>query len=109
MEFRAEIALDGFKYLAKLNSESGPNQVVTWQQGPKTPTAPPEERPPNIILILADDLGWNDVSTNGGGAGNGIVRTPNIDRLAAEGVNFTTHLKSLSTPSIDLPWKLSVS
>ena len=87
---RAEIVLSGFKYLAELNSESGPNQVVTWQQGPKTPTSAPEERPPNIILILADDLGWNDVSTNGGGAGNGIVRTPNIDRLAAEGVNFTT-------------------
>lgn len=34
-------------------------------------------------------MGWNDVSTNGGGAGKGTVATPNIDRIAAEGVNFT--------------------
>lgn len=42
-------------------------------------------RPPNIILMLADDLGYGDV----GFMGATKVRTPNIDRLAGEGVHFT--------------------
>jgi len=42
-------------------------------------------RPPNIIFIMADDLGWNGV----GCQGNQDVSTPNIDRLAAEGMRFT--------------------
>jgi arylsulfatase A-like enzyme len=46
------------------------------------------ERPPNIVLILADDLGWNDLTFGGGGVADGTVPTPNIDSLAAEGVNF---------------------
>ena len=43
------------------------------------------ERRPNIVLILADDLTWRDM----GCYGNGEVRTPNIDRLAAQGMKFT--------------------
>jgi arylsulfatase A len=40
---------------------------------------------PNVVFILIDDLGWADVGCNGVAA----HRTPNIDRLAAEGVRFT--------------------
>ncbi len=40
--------------------------------------------PPNILLILADDLGYHDVSFNGATE----IRTPHIDRLAKEGVVF---------------------
>lgn len=40
---------------------------------------------PNVVLIVADDLGWHDLSSYG----NQNVRTPNIDRLATEGVRFT--------------------
>ncbi|MBL8292837.1 MAG: sulfatase-like hydrolase/transferase [Bryobacterales bacterium] len=40
---------------------------------------------PNILLVLADDLGYGDLSCNG----NRIVRTPNLDRFAGEGVRFT--------------------
>ncbi len=39
----------------------------------------------NIVFILADDLGWSDL----GCYGNRIHETPNIDRLAGEGVRFT--------------------
>jgi arylsulfatase A-like enzyme len=63
-----------------------PNRAIAWQQGPAA--APEGERPPNIILIVADDLGYNDISLNGGGVA-GIVQTPNIDALAREGVHFT--------------------
>jgi arylsulfatase A len=42
-------------------------------------------QPPNVIFILADDLGYGDV----GCFGQKLIRTPNIDRLAAEGMRFT--------------------
>ena len=38
---------------------------------------------PNILLLLADDLGWGDIGLHGG-----IARTPNIDRLAFEGIEL---------------------
>ena len=46
------------------------------------PAAP---RPPNIVLILADDLGYGEI----GAYGQRRIRTPRIDRLAAEGMRFT--------------------
>lgn len=48
---------------------------------------------PNIIVIIADDLGWGDVSCNG----TSDVPTPNIDRLVAEGLRFTSGYCSAST------------
>lgn len=62
----------------------GPNRPVVWQPGPASPAAAAADRPPNVIVILADDLGFNDVSLNGG-LGEGSVRTPNIDGLAQAG------------------------
>ena len=44
-----------------------------------------EVRPPNIVFFLVDDLGWSDV----GCFGSSFYETPNIDRLATEGVKFT--------------------
>ncbi|MDE2849746.1 MAG: arylsulfatase [Acidobacteriota bacterium] len=45
------------------------------------PAPPPEPRLPHIVLIVPDDLGRHDVSFHGG-----EIATPNIDRIAAEGV-----------------------
>ena len=42
---------------------------------------------PNIIYILADDLGWGDLSCYG----QKTLKTPNLDRLAKEGMRFTRH------------------
>lgn len=60
------------------------NQPVNWMQGPANSTVPASQRPPNIILILADDLGYNDITANGGGVAGGAVPTPNIDALGSE-------------------------
>ena len=64
------------------------NVPIQWQQGPATRSLPPAERPPNVILILADDMGFNDLSLYNGGAADGSLMTPNIDALAHEGVVF---------------------
>ena len=69
--------------------EVASNRVINWQQGPKTADMPAFKRPPNIVFILADDLGYNDISTFGGGVAGGAVKTPNIDRLARQGAIFT--------------------
>lgn len=44
-------------------------------------------RKPNVVFILADDLGYGDV----GPFGQKLIRTPNLDRLAAEGMRLTQH------------------
>ena len=88
--FRVEIVLTSVSTVIRTLRDIGPPRDIAWQRGPEVATTPPTERPPNVVLILADDMGWNDVSTNGGGAGGGTVKTPNIDSLAREGVNFTT-------------------
>src|SRR6202030_2425960 len=66
-----------------------PNHPVQWQMGPTTAATPASQRPPNIILILADDLGYNDISLNGGGVAGGAVPTPNINSIAHDGLVFT--------------------
>lgn len=55
------------------------------------------DRPPNIIVILADDLGYGDLGCDGGT----IIRTPNLDRMAADGVRFSDFYASANvcTPS----------
>lgn len=65
------------------------HQPVNWQQGPSESLVSAEERPPNVVFILLDDLGINDLTTFGGGVAGGRVPTPNIDRLAADGALFT--------------------
>lgn len=61
---------------------------VAWQDGPVMPDQPPSQRPPNVIVILADDLGFNDVTAYGGGLAAIGAPTPAIDSLARDGVRF---------------------
>ncbi|MGC9354432.1 MAG: sulfatase-like hydrolase/transferase [Mariniphaga sp.] len=42
---------------------------------------------PNVVLIIADDVSWNDI----GCYGNDVVKSPHIDRLAETGAVFTNH------------------
>ncbi|HTY89388.1 MAG TPA: arylsulfatase [Candidatus Acidoferrum sp.] len=51
---------------------------------------------PNIVYIVADDLGWKDVGFNG----CADIKTPNLDRLAAEGVKLTQfYVQPMCTPT----------
>ena len=63
------------------------NIPTTWSLGPQEVLDVSETRP-NIILILADDMGYNDISLHNGGAGDGSLQTPHIDSLAEDGVWF---------------------
>jgi arylsulfatase A len=59
--------------------------------------------PPNIIIILADDLGYGSVGCYG--ANPDLIRTPNIDRLAREGMRFTN---AYSTGSVCSPTRYAI-
>ena len=67
----------------------GPTRELRWDQGPDAPAVPVGERPPNIVLILADDMGFNDVSFWGGGPAGGTAPTPHIDSIGHNGVAFS--------------------
>ena len=45
------------------------------------------EKPPNVIFILTDDLGYSDLSAYG----SDHIRTPHLDQLAAEGAKLTSY------------------
>jgi len=94
---RVDIILALVKYKASQKyADIAPTREIPWQQGPADPVATEGERPPNIILIVADDLGYNDISTFGGGV-DGTLKTPGIDRLAAEGAVFRQSYSGAST------------
>ena len=82
--FKREIGLTLLPIAININNPIAENQEIDW------PIAESDlkEGKPNIILILADDLGFNDVSYYNGGAADGSLLTPHIDSLAKEGVAF---------------------
>ena len=82
--FKREIGLALLPIAININNPIAENQEIDW------PIAESDlkEGKPNIILILADDLGFNDVSYYNGGAADGSLLTPHIDSLAKEGVAF---------------------
>lgn len=65
----------------------GENVRVVWERAPEG--APRRRDRPNVILIVVDDLGWNDLTFAGGGVAGGAVPTPHIDSIARDGVQFT--------------------
>ncbi|MFI3306214.1 MAG: sulfatase-like hydrolase/transferase [Rikenellaceae bacterium] len=64
-------------------------------------TAATAAKRPNIILIMADDLGWGDVGFNG----NEIIKSPNLDLMASEGVKFN---RFYSASAVSSPTRASV-
>ncbi len=85
---REAIVLKLVGIMVKRRVPVGPYQEIAWSSGSDPQGRTASERPPNIVLILADDLGWNDLTFNGGGVAGGTVSTPHIDSIAADGVSF---------------------
>ena len=78
------------KYIAQIKNPIYENVQINWEDGPKTRTS----SKPNIIVVLVDDLGFNQISSYGGGMSNGNFKTPNIDNLAKDGVLCTNGYSS---------------
>jgi len=86
--FREPLLLALVRYQADQRTPVGPHQDVAWGGAASVALeAARAEGPPNIILIVADDLGWNDLTINGGVAG-GTVPTPHMDSIAHDGAFF---------------------
>ena len=82
---RVDVILALAKYrTSQKYADIAPARDIPWQQGPAAPSRPAGERPPNIILIVADDMAYTDLGVYGGEIG-----TPRLDALAREGVLFT--------------------
>ena len=75
--------------LLEITNPVAENRALSWSQGPEVASQDPADRPPNIVLIVTDDMGFNDISLYNGGAGDGTLQTPSIDALAEQGVSFT--------------------
>ncbi len=86
--FRAQIVLELAGIAAKRQWDIGPNREINWSKADAAANRDDDSRP-NIVLIVADDLGWNDLTANGGGVAGGTVPTPHIDAIASEGVRFS--------------------
>ncbi|REJ83970.1 MAG: sulfatase [Acidobacteria bacterium] len=86
--YRIEILLLLLEIRQRRALDVGPPQAIEWQSGSDPLGRAAGERPPNIVVILADDLGWNDLTWLGGGVAGGSVPTPHIDSLARDGVFF---------------------
>lgn len=93
---RVTLILALVKYRAG-SAPVAPAREIPWSVGPAEAEQAAGERPPNIILIVADDLGYNDISTFGGGVAGGRVQTPHIDELAAAGATFTQSYSGAGT------------
>ena len=78
------------KYIAQIKNPIYENVQINWEDGPKTRTS----SKPNIIVVLVDDLGFNQISSYGGGMSNGNFKTPNQDNLAKDGVLCTNGYSS---------------
>ena len=86
---RVDILVFAAPKLQEVFSPIADHRSIEWPRGPEVANVDPNDRPPNIVLIVTDDMGFNDISLYNGGAGDGSVQTPSIDALAEQGVTFT--------------------
>lgn len=88
--------------LIDLRTPTGPNQPVQWQEAEQESRT---SQLPNIVLIVADDLGWNDITFHGGGVAHGTVPTPHIDSIGHNGVSLG---RGLAASSVCAPSRAAI-
>ena len=93
-------ALTGFSVMSLLSLSyltwdwMSPNQVER-PSAPDPANVLPAARPPHIIFIMTDDQGFNDI-----GYHNSDIKTPTLDKLAADGVRLEQYyIQPICTPS----------
>ena len=86
-EFKVNIIIWALPTVVNFINPVQDNIPTNWPEGPLKRLDQNDSRP-NIILILADDMGYNDISLHNGGAADGTLKTPHIDSLAKNGVWF---------------------
>ena len=86
-EFKVNIIIWALPTVVNFINPVQDNIPTKWPEGPIERLDQNDSRP-NIILILADDMGYNDISLHNGGAADGTLETPHIDSLAKNGVWF---------------------
>ena len=62
--------------------------VIGFFYSCNTPDAQTSSDKPNIIFVMADDLGYGDL----GCYGQKVLKTPNLDKMASEGMQFTNEI-----------------
>jgi Sulfatase len=67
---------------------------ATSAQAQQPARVPPSGQQPNIIVIMGDDIGWSNIGVYNQGIMSG--RTPNLDRMANEGIRFTDYYAEAS-------------
>ena len=75
-----------------------PTAIVALFLAPGVLASDNPSRPPNVVIMLADDLAWADV----GCYGSTFYETPHIDRLAAEGIPRQVLIRGISGQSIEI-------
>jgi arylsulfatase A-like enzyme len=69
--------------------------AVMWLAAVATAAAAERAAPPNVILVVADDLGWTDLAC----CGSDFYQSPNIDGLARDGMRFTSNYSACTVCS----------
>jgi len=71
-------------YTQRIPADAGAAAALVSLQGARAAIQPQSKKRPNIVLIMADDMGYSDIGCYGG-----EVNTPNLDKLAAGGLRFS--------------------
>ena len=86
--YKYEILIASLPTIVNIANPVEENKSIYWSKDTSLNKNLELQKKPNVIIILADDLGFNDISLYNGGAADGTLMTPNIDELANTGVRF---------------------